>query len=248
MDDILGAIIDSEGMSFNDLKPIYKEFLLKLAVTLTKDELFQHSKAIMKRQKKKLTRRNSTIQAKRKNMLIGAKGLKLVFRKPFGKDILKSKLLNFSEKKRKIKHQNPFEVPKPTVTKNKLLLTSESSVSTSSYDLRHFHPKEEITPVPKRQSVRRRNSKRAESLNNCSKASKKHAKNKALERISTSEDSDFLTLSRKMGCQNRNSSSGYVSCSECESEGCADRCYCAARVRPRHNQKGSSVELECCAR
>lgn len=40
-------------MSFNDLKPIYKEFLLKLAVTLTKDELYQRSKSIMRRQKKK---------------------------------------------------------------------------------------------------------------------------------------------------------------------------------------------------
>lgn len=62
LDDILNAIIDSEGMSFNDLKPIYKEFLLKLAVTLTKDELYQRSKSIMRRQKKKLMqmKKNST--------------------------------------------------------------------------------------------------------------------------------------------------------------------------------------------
>lgn len=57
LDEILNAIINSEGMSFNDLKPIYKEFLLKLAVTLTKDELYQRSKSIMRRQKKKLMRR-----------------------------------------------------------------------------------------------------------------------------------------------------------------------------------------------
>lgn len=50
-------------MSFNDLKPIYKEFLLKLAVTLTKDELYQRSKSIMRRQKKKkLRRKNSSAQ------------------------------------------------------------------------------------------------------------------------------------------------------------------------------------------
>lgn len=48
-------------MSFNDLKPIYKEFLLKLAVTLTKDELYQRSKSIMRRQKKKkLRKKNAT--------------------------------------------------------------------------------------------------------------------------------------------------------------------------------------------
>lgn len=62
LDDILNAIINSEGMSFNDLKPIYKEFLLKLAVTLTKDELYQRSKSIMRRQKKKLLRRNKAYQ------------------------------------------------------------------------------------------------------------------------------------------------------------------------------------------
>lgn len=47
-------------MSFNDLKPIYKEFLLKLAVTLTKDELYQRSKSIMRRQKKKKLRKKTT--------------------------------------------------------------------------------------------------------------------------------------------------------------------------------------------
>lgn len=60
LDDILNAIIDSDGMSFNDLKPIYKEFLLKLAVTLTKDELYQRSKSIMRRQKKKKLRKKTT--------------------------------------------------------------------------------------------------------------------------------------------------------------------------------------------
>ena len=59
LDDILNAIIDSDGMSFNDLKPIYKEFLLKLAVTLTKDELYQRSKSIMRRQKKKKLRKKN---------------------------------------------------------------------------------------------------------------------------------------------------------------------------------------------
>lgn len=46
-------------MSFNDLKPIYKEFLMKLAMTLTKDELYQRSKLIMRRQRKKLERRST---------------------------------------------------------------------------------------------------------------------------------------------------------------------------------------------
>lgn len=61
LDEILYAIIDADGMSFNDLKPIYKEFLLKLAVTLTQDELFQRSKNIMWRQKKKKQKRKASL-------------------------------------------------------------------------------------------------------------------------------------------------------------------------------------------
>lgn len=68
-------------MSFNDLKPIYKEFLLKLAVTLTKDELYQRSKSIMRRQKKKkLKRKNSTALSHPAKKIIGAFGLKNVFK------------------------------------------------------------------------------------------------------------------------------------------------------------------------
>lgn len=81
LDDILNAIINSDGMSFNDLKPIYKEFLLKLAVTLTKDELYQRSKSIMRRQKKKkLKRKNSSATTHPAKMIIGAFGLKNVFK------------------------------------------------------------------------------------------------------------------------------------------------------------------------
>lgn len=69
LDEILNAIINSEGMSFNDLKPIYKEFLLKLAVTLTKDELYQRSKSIMRRQKKKLMRRKKKSAAYQVNII-----------------------------------------------------------------------------------------------------------------------------------------------------------------------------------
>lgn len=214
MDEILNAIIDAEGMSFNDLKPIYKEFLLKLAVTLTKDEIFQHSKAIMKKQKKKILRRNSSFQNKRRKIFKGASGLRMVFRMPFGKDL----------KKDKNKQLGSLEFS--SVSNNKEPI-SESSVSTSSYDLRQFRPKEASLSPPKRQMMRQRNSKRSDKMVHVSKRNGKVSR--PGERTSTSEDSDFLTLSNRLGCQNRNSSSGYVSCSECESESCMDRCYCSLK-------------------
>ncbi|OWR51164.1 hypothetical protein KGM_206975 [Danaus plexippus plexippus] len=211
MDEILNVIIDPDGMSFNDLKPIYKEFLLKLAVTLTKDEIFQHSKAIMKKQKKKILRRNSSFQSKGKKIFKSARGLRMVFRLPFGKE--------FRKKERK--KQNGSDVH---LQSNKEPV-SESSVSTTSYDMRQFRPKEPEFPAPKRQTMRKRNTKRSDKSVH---VSKRNGKTRG-ERTSTSEDSDFLTLSNRLGCQNRNSSSGYVSCSECESESCVDRCYCSLK-------------------
>lgn len=47
-------------MSFNDLKPLYKEFLLKLAATLTQDELYQRSASIMRRRRGRPQRRRSS--------------------------------------------------------------------------------------------------------------------------------------------------------------------------------------------
>lgn len=224
MDEILSAIIDAEGMSFNDLKPIYKEFLLKLAVTLTKDEIFQHSKAIMKKQKKKVLRKNSLFQNKKKKIWKGANGLRMVFRMPFGKDL--------SSRENKA---NCFNVATP---KNPL---SESSVSTSSYDIRQFRPKEPIQSPPKRHVPRQRNSKRPDKVVH---VSKRTGKPRHGERTSTSEDSDFLTLSNRLGCQNRNSSSGYVSCSECESESCVDRCYCSLKGDCRNKCYCSAVDAK----
>ena len=43
-------------MSFNDIKPVYRELLLKLAMTMSQDEIFQRSKTIMALNKKKRKR------------------------------------------------------------------------------------------------------------------------------------------------------------------------------------------------
>lgn len=204
MDEILGVIIDPEGMSFNDLKPIYKEFLLKLAVTLTKDELYQRSKAIMRRQKKKLLRRNSSLK---NNHVVCTKfkRLKYVFQKIRNKKMTKlngQNVANYINEESKI---------------------PESSISSSSYDTRQFRPKPQ-TNINRKQSYRRR-------------ANEMKLRR---ERASTSEESDFFSLRRPKSRmqfdsknQNKNSSSGYVSCSECsyDSDTCtcvsADKCYCS---------------------
>ncbi|KAF5285764.1 hypothetical protein FQR65_LT13043 [Abscondita terminalis] len=209
VDDILGVIIDAEGMSFNDLKPIYKEFLLKLSVTLTKDELYQRSKAIMRKQRKKCLRgTSSAAQRRRSRVNHKFKTFKHIFRKTLKVRIMGKKVAKPGKMNKEVSQSN-----------NRLL---ESSISTSSYDTKQFRPKEKKTR--KREGSSRR------------------------DRVSTSEESDFLSLRRGngKGFQNRNSSSGYVSCSECsyDSDTCtcvsADKCYCSLGHRnvKKHKCKG----------
>ena len=53
IDDVLKKVISPNGISFNEIKPVYRELLLKLAMTMSQDELFQRSKNIMSAEKKK---------------------------------------------------------------------------------------------------------------------------------------------------------------------------------------------------
>merc|ERR1712012_746042 len=53
IDDVLKKIISPNGISFNEIKPVYRELLLKLAMTMSQDELFARSKNIMSQEKKK---------------------------------------------------------------------------------------------------------------------------------------------------------------------------------------------------
>ena len=52
IDDVLKRVIQPNGMSFNDIKPVYRELLLKLAMTMSQDEIFERSKSIMASNKK----------------------------------------------------------------------------------------------------------------------------------------------------------------------------------------------------
>ncbi|XP_053690595.1 uncharacterized protein LOC128739187 [Sabethes cyaneus] len=199
LDDILNAIINSDGMSFNDLKPIYKEFLLKLAVTLTKDELYQRSKSIMRRQKKKkLKRKNSNAQNSRRKLLFGAKGLKKVFR--FGK------------------------------FRNKKSIARTAGSSGGEYNGSFIDDDGSLQPVdgrPSKQQLAASSDQLSLDLKTTDKKDRSRIGTSGSE-VSEARHEHTLTAHH-----NRNSSSGYVSCSECsyDSDACtctsADRCYCS---------------------
>ncbi|XP_017085166.2 LOW QUALITY PROTEIN: uncharacterized protein LOC108117310 [Drosophila eugracilis] len=190
LDDILYAIIDADGMSFNDLKPIYKEFLLKLAVTLTQDELFQRSKNIMRRQKKKKQKRKASVngsQKKARTSFFGTKSLKKVFQ-----------LSQFRSCRGKL--------TKPAVKDDTLDSKRKPTIS---------------APIIIGQPIIHH-----------SDAQQQHQRNRA---ATSGSDVSVVRNEHTQGL-NRNSSSGYVSCSECsyDSESCAcasaDRCYCSLRT------------------
>ena len=52
IDDVLRKIISPDGISFNEIKPVYRELLLKLAMTMSQDEIFQRSKNILQQHEK----------------------------------------------------------------------------------------------------------------------------------------------------------------------------------------------------
>lgn len=57
IDQVLDRIINPGGMSFNDLKPSYQDLILKIALTLTQDQLYQKSKQVMKKQQNYLRKK-----------------------------------------------------------------------------------------------------------------------------------------------------------------------------------------------
>ena len=51
IDDILRQVIKPDGMSFNGIQPVYRELLMKLAMSMSRDEIFIRSQNIMNEEK-----------------------------------------------------------------------------------------------------------------------------------------------------------------------------------------------------
>ncbi len=55
VDDILRQVVKPDGMSFNQITPVYRELLMKLAMSLSADEMFIRSKNIMMQERLRKT-------------------------------------------------------------------------------------------------------------------------------------------------------------------------------------------------
>ena len=93
IDDVLKRVISPNGMSFNDIKPVYRELLLKLAMTMSQDEIFERSKTIMAHNKK--SRKKQQAADQKADAQTGSLGS---FFKSFSKSNAKSSTMASSKK------------------------------------------------------------------------------------------------------------------------------------------------------
>lgn len=239
IDEILRVIIRSDGMSYNELKPIYKEFLLKLALVLSKDELYHRSKAIMKSQQPK---RKLLSSSRLKKVITTKSGLKNIFHKP---------LINLKTRNNKHTKKKPH-IPNQE-DRNKLCNEGDGT-STDSFMLSH---------KPKLSDPKLRISS-AKSNSHVASVRQKPSRFRSQGITSTSEDSDYPNINQRKFKNKiredalRPSSSGYFSFSECsyDTESCtcisADKCYCSlsknklTKTKPKANYSVCSCDTIKC--
>ena len=83
VDDILRQVISPNGMSFNKTSPVYRELLMKLAMSMSGDEMFIRSKNIMMQEKLRKANNGQSGLSKFWSMLGGTKRSKTTVNKIF---------------------------------------------------------------------------------------------------------------------------------------------------------------------
>jgi len=241
MDDILRAIIDVEGMSYNDLKPVYKEFLTKLAMTLTKDELYQRTKAIMAEQKRKRNKR-----------------------RPFGPSVAKSRGGRLNDKLR-----DAFDLraaksrigsvllpdfckrPKRTPAKCRTASRGWCSCSGAGSSI-------EFRPVDRHNKRGRVAASPVCSTSDDSDFFAAAALRRQRQRVKLQQQRQQLlrrqqpyrkskTRGTEDGRQLHQASSGYFSCSECSAGAAGGKCYCCDGAEPTLSLVSCSCDSDSCA-
>lgn len=217
-------------MSYNELKPIYREFLLKLALVLSKDELYNRSKAVLKSQQSK------RISSSRLKKVITTKsGLKNIFHKPF------------------IKVKRNKKTPTPNTKCRTKLDTEGDGTSTDSFMLSHqpklsdHKPRISSTKNSHMASIRQKSSRF------CSHGITSTSEDSDYPNVNQRK---FKNKLREDAI--RPSSSGYFSFSECsyDTESCtcvsADKCYCSLnksklpKSKPKTNYSVCSCDTVKC--
>jgi len=119
VDDVLKKVITPNGISFNEIKPVYRELLLKLAMTMSQDEIFQRSKNIIQKEKKKQSKSQKKNKKKGKKTSDGSNSdqstLGSFFRMTFSSSKPTNRSLSSSET---LKESDGRSVSKRVLTKD----------------------------------------------------------------------------------------------------------------------------------
>jgi hypothetical protein len=239
IDDVLRRVISPDGMSFNDIKPVYRELLLKLAMTMSQDEIFERSKTIMahtrKRQKKYAARNGGDLSS--------GGSLGSFFKSLSSKSVSSNKL-----------PKNTTGSLPPAIKTNKMTLAKiqydkNSSSGTKQAKSIRYQSSRQLTkadissPIPlKAGSNSMRNDKLIEE-------DEQHQQDDAY--VSCSECYSACTYtSCSTSCQERGKILQSASkekdkeqlLSECDADSCisSEKCYCSLRGHPEDKKHGTS--------
>ena len=222
IDDVLRRVISPDGMSFNDIKPVYRELLLKLAMTMSQDEIFQRSKTIMANTKKKKKRPQQPPSSNS-----GSLGS---FFKSFSKSPSKTHSMSSSKK---------------STMSNSTLTSSGISVSEKSP---HKHKSNKgpgltkadisgpiiLSPEPRlgKASATSKEDLVDDAYMSCSECGTATT----YESVCTYEDCTYNTRSRASTATRGHVPREAAHVSECDTDSCIseEKCYCSLRGDPRH--------------
>ena len=236
IDDVLKAVINPNGMSFTEMDPQHRELLMKMALMLTKDEIYKRSKNIMRSQRPRsislggfesdsdTSTITSVIKATKRSISRFGSRASNSLRPSYFKERMPLKKFNT--------HQGSINIQREQIQLKETSLKTIEYKQVTEGSLKRRAPK---TPMPKRNHSGYSSYSECEYDSECSSkcyctlptpnSNIKHncAKNKSLHAINA----------KKGGC-------------DCESESCAEseRCYCSLKNINKNGLKTYEINLD----
>lgn len=236
VDDVLKQIINPKGMSFSEMDPKYRELLLKLALTLSKDEIYQRSKNIMRKHKYRTTSIASIIDSDSEGSTISSviKATKRSFSR------LGSRASSLQPPKKLLGNKYKSQDQLNKISESQLQSTDEFSHRISQAAKR-VAPK---TPMPKR--IPGRASDGYMSCSECGYESECSSKCYcSLPRPQTQSRPSTLPT-RKVFQRKMEKANALDSTCECDTESCAEseKCYCSLKRVKKNGLKMYEIDLD----
>ncbi|XP_018012564.1 uncharacterized protein LOC108669674 isoform X2 [Hyalella azteca] len=236
IDDVLRAVINPNGMSYSEMDPQHRELLMKMALILTKDEIYQRSKNIMRSQKPRshilggfesdsdASTITSVIKATKRSISRFSSRASHSLRPSYLKERMPLKKFNT--------HQGPISLSKD-LDEPKLKAVNYGYMSDGSLPRRT--PK---TPMPRRSPTGRGYAIYSECEYDSECSSKCYCTlplKKGKSHVCLAGDNKFSSLhsKKKQGC-------------DCDSESCAEseRCYCSLKKIKKNGLKMYEINLD----